>query len=107
MVSSPYTQFIASLEGLSFQKDNNQIIAPFGRFQMFPPAEEEMTWDDSTTPPALRRLTYEDINKELTSATTKSKLFDTDDMMILLTLVILHPKILMIFFAMKASWKSQ
>ena len=42
----------------------------FGRFQMFPPAEEEMTWDDSTTPPALRRLTYEDINKELTSATT-------------------------------------
>merc|ERR1712208_257493 len=50
-----------------------------GRLQMFPPVDEELTWDDSTTPPALRKLTDEEIDEELTSAVTKSKLFDSDD----------------------------
>ena len=81
VAQTPFTRFIASLEDLPFQNpmNNNNTIEPFGRLQMFPPVEEEMTWDNSTTPPALRRLTDEEINEELSSAVTKTKLFDTDD----------------------------
>ena len=46
---------------------------------MFPPVDEEMTWDDATTPPPLRQGTAEDVEEELVAALTPTKLFDTDD----------------------------
>ena len=79
-VQSPFSHFLVSLEDLSFQHPiNKSHSAPFGRLQMFPPVDEEMTWDNSTTPPALRKLTDEEVHEELTSAVAESKLFDTED----------------------------
>ena len=52
---------------------------PFGFLQMFPPAEEEMDWDNSTTPPALLKISEEDVDDELNSALIKTKLFDSDE----------------------------
>ena len=46
---------------------------------MFPPVDEELTWDDSTTPIALRTPTEEDADEELNCALVDTKLFDPDD----------------------------
>ena len=46
---------------------------------MFPTADEEMSWDNSTTPPALRKMTDEEVDDELHSALADTKLFDTED----------------------------
>ena len=78
---SPFGQFLHSLDDISFQspRDANRNHLSAGLLQVFPPVDEEMTWDESTTPPPLRRRTDEEVDEELHSATEKTKLFDTDD----------------------------
>ena len=78
---SPFGQFLNSLDDISSQspRDANRNHLSAGLLQVFPPVDEEMTWGESTTPPALRRRTDEEVDEELHSATEKTKLFDTDD----------------------------
>ena len=81
-IFSPLGQVLHSLDDISFQNptpDNRIQHTPFSLLQMFPPAEEEMAWDNSTTPPAILKISEEDADDELNSALTKTKLFDTDD----------------------------
>ena len=79
---SPFVKFLKSLERPSFhynQEQMNENYPVTGFLDMFPPVDEEMTWDDATTPPPLRQGTAEDVEEELVAALTPTKLFDTDD----------------------------
>ena len=81
-ILSPLGQVLRSLDDISFQhpEANGRIQnTPLNFLQMFPPAEEEMTWDNSTTPPALLKISEEDADDELNSALIKTKLFDSDE----------------------------
>ena len=81
-ILSPLGQVLRSLDDISFQHpeaDDRIQHTPLNFLQMFPPAEEEMTWDNSTTPPALLKISEEDADDELNSALTKTKLFDSDE----------------------------
>ena len=86
-VLTPFGQFLNSLDDLSLHhhndgKEHSTVgYDAVGMLGMFPPVEEHenMAWDDSTTPPALRNMKDEDIEEELNSVLTDTKLFNTDD----------------------------
>ena len=81
-ILSPLGQVLRTLDDISFQHpeaDGRIQHRPLNFLQMFPPAEEEMTWDNSTTPPALLKISEEDADDELNSALTKTQLFDSDE----------------------------
>ena len=81
-ILSPLGQVLRSLDDISSQhpRTHERIQhTPLGFLQMFPPAEEEMTWDNSTTPPALLKISEEDADDELNSALIETKLFDSDE----------------------------
>ena len=87
--SIPFGQLLRNLDDISYQPERtNHEFSPMGMLGMFPPNEEpygeveEMTWDNSTTPPALRELTNEDIDDQLNSVLVQNELYPDESVVI-------------------------
>ena len=77
---TPFSQFLEDLDDIQNQHKQAQAESRGqGLLSMFPPADEEMTWDNSTTPPALRKLTDEQVDDEMNIALVNTNLYQTDD----------------------------
>ena len=78
---TPFGQFLRNLDDLPYQhRRTSYVLPPPSMLGMFPPAdEEEMTWDNSTTPPAMRKITDEEVDEELNSAVASRELFLNDE----------------------------
>ena len=79
---TPFGRFLRNLDDLPYQHQQLQGHAPTRLLDMFPTADEEqqeMTWDNSTTPPALRQITNEDADDDLNLALVDTNLYPNDD----------------------------
>ena len=79
---TPFGRLLRNLDDLPYHHQQLQVDAPTGLLDMFPTADEEqeeMTWDNSTTPPALRKVTNEEADDDLNVALVNTDLFPNDD----------------------------
>ena len=77
---TPFGQLLRNLDDLPYQhRRASYVLPPSSMLGMFPPADEEMTWDNSTTPPALRKITDEEADEELNSAVASRELYSDDE----------------------------
>ena len=76
---TPFGQFLVNLDDIPTSNHRVQAQQGQGMLSMFPPVEEEMSWDNSTTPPALRKLTDEEADSELNSALVHTNLYHDED----------------------------
>ena len=86
---TPFGQLLRNLDDLAYQPARTSHgFSPMGMLGMFPPNEEpddeevEMTWDNSTTPPALRKITDEEIDDQLNSALVQNELYSDESLAI-------------------------
>ena len=86
---TPFGQLLRNLDDLSYQPiKTSHGFPPIGMLGMFPPNEEpddeeiQMTWDNSTTPPALRKITDEEIDDQLNSALVENQLYSDESLVI-------------------------
>ena len=85
-MATPFTQMLESLGNVLPQLPSEQDRAQssMGLLQFFPPVDEDddMTWDDETTPPELVKITedqIDDANHRLDEALKPRKLFVTEE----------------------------
>ena len=85
-VTTPFTQMLESLGNVLPQlpREQDRAQSSMGLLQFFPPVDEDddMTWDDETTPPELVKITedqIDDANHQLDEALKPRKLFVTDE----------------------------
>ena len=79
---TPFGRLLRNLDDLPYQHHALRFQAPTRLLDMFPTADEEqqeMTWDNSTTPPALRQVTNEQADDDLNVAMVHTNLYPNDD----------------------------
>ena len=84
--TTPFQKLLDSLapNSLCLPEDQSRTQLSMGLLQVFPPVDEdeEMVWDDTTTPPELVQTTEDQlarVDQQLDDATQPRKLFHADD----------------------------